>query len=94
MEKKLKSERNQYEQLKSNLKTQSQKQEEIKERSIQEANAKLTSLQQHYKLLKNQFEDYKEECSKTKSGLQSSLNSFKKQHTCSDKDNEIALWKV
>lgn len=87
MEKKFKLERNQCE-------IQSQKQDEVKERSIQEANTKLTSLQQHYKLLNIQCEDLKEECSKTKSKintLQTSLDSFKKQNICGEKDNEIVI---
>ena len=94
MEKKSKSEKNECEQLKYNLEIQSQKQGEINERTVQESNTKLTSLQQHYKLLKNQCEDLKEECSKTKSKLQNSLNSYKKQNLCEEKDNEIKLWKV
>lgn len=101
LEEKLKLEREQCEQLKYNLEIQSQKQDEIKERSVQEANTKLTTLQQHYKLLKNQFEDFKEECSRIKSSqidkinsLQTSLNSFKEPNTCGEKDKEIKSWKV
>ncbi|XP_055309187.1 myb-like protein X [Sitodiplosis mosellana] len=101
LEKKSKSERNECEQLKYNLEIQSQKQGEIKERTVQESNTKLTSLQQHYKLLKNQCEDLKEECSKTKTSqldkintLQNSLNSYKKQKSCEEKDNEIEIWKA
>lgn len=90
MEKKSKSEKIECEQLKYNLEIQSKKQGEINERTVQESNTKFTSLQQHYKLLKNQCEDLKEECSKTKN----SLNSYKKQNLCVEKDKEIELWKV
>lgn len=94
MEKKSESEKNECEQEKYKLEIQSQKQGEINERTVHESNTKLTSLQQHYKLLKNQCEDMKEECSKTKTKLQNSLNTYKKQNLCEDKDNEIKLWKV
>lgn len=101
LENKSKLERKECEDLKYNLEIQSQKQGELKERSVQEANTKLTTLQQHYKLLKNQCDDLKEECSKTKTSqiekintLQNSLDSYKKQKSCEEKDNEIEIWKV
>lgn len=66
---------------------------------MQEINLKLTSLQQHYKLLKSQHEDSVDECSKAKAkqlkemnALQSKVKLFQSQNEQLDEQKE--LWKV
>lgn len=96
LEKKLKLERKQHEQKERDLQRQTQTQNELKERSVQEANQKLTSLQQHYKLLKSQLEDFKDECSKLKSAQLSKINSLESQikELHKGKDDDANQWKV
>lgn len=63
----------------------------------------MESLQQHYKLLQSQHDDYTEECSKEKdkqikeiNTLQGKVKSLQSQsgQTAKDKDKDIDLWKV
>lgn len=103
LENKLKVERQQHHQLKLNLEREAREQTDLKEKSVQEINLKLASLQQHYKLLKSQHDDYTEECSKAKekqltelNALQGKVKSLQSQNdqTAKAKDKDIELWKV
>lgn len=103
LENKLKSERQQHHELKLNLEREAREQTDKKEQAVHDINLKLTSLQQHYKLLKNQHDDYTDECSKTKSkqlseinALQGKVKSLQNQNeqTAKEKDKDIELWKV
>lgn len=96
VENKLKSERKRHEQQEHELKRQAQVQTELKERSLQEANLKFTSLQQHYKLMKSQLEDFKEECSKSKTTQLNKITSLENQikEFQKTKDNGTSVWKV
>lgn len=95
-ENKLKSERQRHEQQEHEQQRQAQIQTELKERSLQEANLKFTSLQQHYKLLKSQLEDFKEECSKAKTTQTTRITSLENQikELQKTKDNGTNVWKV
>ncbi|XP_031630881.1 probable serine/threonine-protein kinase cdc7 isoform X1 [Contarinia nasturtii] len=93
LQKKLRVERLQYEQSEQ----QSQKQYELKERTVQESNTKLNSLQQHYKLLKNQYDDFKDECTKEKSEKIDKIKSLQnklEENSCKEKDKDIEIWKT
>lgn len=70
---------------------------------MQEINLKLSSLQQHYKLLKSQHEDFVDECSKAKAKQVKEVNALqnkvkllesKNDYTDKQKDKDIDLWKV
>lgn len=71
-----------YGQLMSRLELKTQSQKEIKERLDQEANTKLASLKQHYKFLKNEFEDFKEECLRAAAVQMDTLNNIRKVQKC------------
>lgn len=68
-----------FKQLMHNLERRAQDQNELKEKSIKETNMKLGSLQQHYKLLKIQFDDFKEECSNAGTRQLDRLNNLKSE---------------
>lgn len=96
-------ERQQYHQLRLNLEREAREQTDLKEKSVQEINLKLSSLQQHYKLLKSQHDDYTEECTKSKAkqlielnALQGKVKSLQSQNdqTVKAKQKDIELWKV
>lgn len=74
------------------LERKTQEQTELKEKSIQETNVKLTSLQQHYKLLKIQFEDFKEDCSKSGTQQLLKLKTLNSENKALQNQNE--QWKV
>lgn len=95
-ENKLKTERKRHEQQEHELQRQAQVQTELKERSLQEANLKFTSLQQHYKLLKSQLEDFKEESSKSKTTQAQKITLLENQikELQKTKDNGSNVWKV
>lgn len=70
---------------------------------MQEINQKLSSLQQHYKLLKSQHDDFTEESAKEKAkqladltALQGRVQSIQSEHeqVVKAKDHEIDEWKV
>lgn len=96
VENKLKSERKRHEQQEHELQRQLQSQTELKDRSLQEANLKFSSLQQHYKLMKSQLEDFKEECLKTKTTQLNKITALEKQieELRKTKDNGTTVWKV
>lgn len=96
LENKLKMERKQHEHFE-------QVRGESKDRSVHETNAKLASLQQHYKLLRSQHEDFKDECMKLKSAhisrissLESIMASLKDQIEKIEvsRNEDVDLWKV
>lgn len=68
-----------FKQLMHNLERRAQEQNELKEKSLKETNMKLGSLQQHYKLLKIQFDDFKEECSNAGTRQLDRLNNLKSE---------------
>lgn len=92
----MKTERKRHEQQEHELQRQAQVQTELKERSLQEANLKFTSLQQHYKLLKSQLEDFKEESSKSKTTQAQKITLLENQikELQKTKDNGSNVWKV
>lgn len=99
----MKLERQEHKQFKHNLEREAREQTDLKEKVVQESNSKLESLQQHYKLLKSQHDDYTEECSKVKAkqleeinALQRKVKSLQSQNSQSvkEKDKDIELWKV
>lgn len=92
----MKSERRRHEQQEEEQRGRAQVQNEQKERSLQEANLKFTSLQQHYKLMKSQLEDFKDECSKSKTTQQSKITSLENQvkELQKIKDDGTNGWKV
>lgn len=103
LENKLKIERQQNHQTKLNLEREAREQTDLKEKSVQEINLKLSSLQQHYKLLKSQHEDFIDECSTAKakqlkevSALQSKVKLLESKNDYVDKQmaKDIDLWKV
>lgn len=103
LENKLKTERQQSHQTKLNLEREAREQTDLKEKSVQEINLKLSSLQQHYKLLKSQHEDFVDECSKEKAKQLKEVNELqskvkllesKNDHTDKQRDKDIDLWKV
>lgn len=103
LENKLKTERQQNHQTKLNLEREAREQTDLKEKSVQEISLKLSSLQQHYKLLKSQHEDFVDECSKAKAKQLKEVNSLqskvkllesKNDYTDKQKDKDIDLWKV
>lgn len=96
LENKLKSERKRHEQQKHELQRQAQVQNELKERSLQESNLKFTSLQQHYKLMKSQLDDIKDECSKSKTTQLNKIASLESQIKELQKVNDDGtnIWKV
>lgn len=68
-----------------------------------ETNLKLSSLQQHYKLLKSQNDDNVEECKKIKATQLEEINSVQSkvkllhsqnEQTIKQWDKDIKLWKV
>lgn len=76
---------------------------ELNAKTLKETNLKLSSLQQHYKLLKTENDDKKEEWTKAKAkltedvdGLQKKIKSMSTQHglAIQGKNKEIELLKV
>lgn len=103
LQKTLKAERQEHQQLKYNLEQDVKEKSEIKDKAVREANNKLESLQQHYKLLQSQHSDFTEDCTKTKAkqlteinDLQSKIKSLQNQHDqlIKQKEKDIELWKV
>lgn len=102
LEKKAQSEQQHHVEQSHNLERQAQEIAESKEKSVHDTNLKLTSLQQHYKLLQSQHDDYKEECTKTNTKQLEKIkfleNNVKKLESKNEylrtqqKDNE--MWKV
>lgn len=83
----LESERHEQQQFKRNLERETREQTELKEKTVMDTNQKLTSLQQHYKLLKSQNGDLAEECTKAKTKqlaeikvLQDKIKTMQTQH--------------
>lgn len=102
-QKTLKTERQEHQQFKHNLEQDAREKSEMKDKAVSEANNKLASLQQHYKLLKSQHDDFTEECTKTKAkqlteinDLQSKTKSLQNQHEqlIKQKQKDIEFWKV
>lgn len=96
VEKAAKAERHEQQQFKRNLEREAREQTELKEKTVMDTNQKLSSLQQHYKLLKIEKEDLGEECTKTKAkqlgeikALQDKIKSMQLHH-----EKEIAQLKV
>lgn len=73
----LEAERHEQQQFKRNLEREAREQTELKEKTVMDTNQKLTSLQQHYKLLKSQNEDLVEECTNTKAEVKTLQNKIK-----------------
>lgn len=73
-------------QLIYNVKLQADEQIKLKEKSVEETSIKLATLQQHYKLLKIQFDDYKEECSNTGTQQLNKLNALRSEMKLLRKD--------
>lgn len=103
IEKSLKSERYDHQQTKSELLRKSKDAKEFQEKTMVESNMKFGSLQQHYKLLKNQHDDLVEECANNKtkyakeySGLKDKLKrvTIELNDELRKKDNEIESLKV
>lgn len=78
-------------------------QKEHSEKSVHETNLKLSSLQQHFKLLKSEHEDSKEACAKAKAkqleeinGMQRKIKALETQNgqAVKEKDKAIELLKV
>lgn len=99
IEKSLKSERYDHQHTKYELKNE---REQI-DKSVMETNLKLTSLQQHYKLLKSKHDDLDEEYTKSKEqyrenimDLNDKLKSTKNQlqQEQKERETEIEHWKV
>lgn len=72
---------------------------EMKEKIVMDTNQKLTSLQQHYKLLKSQNEDLNDEYLKMKTKQTDNINDLQEklknvQHQIDVKNVEIESWKV
>lgn len=87
VEKAAKAERHEQQQFKRNLEREAREQTELKEKTVMDTNQKLTSLQQHYKLLKSQNDDLAEENTKTKAKqlteiktLQDKMKAMQVQH--------------
>lgn len=96
VEKAAKAERHEQQQFKRNLEREAREQTELKEKTVMDTNQKLSSLQQHYKLLKIEKEDFAEECTKTKAKqlaeiktLQDKIKSMQIEH-----EKEINKFKV
>lgn len=79
IEKSLKSERYDHQQTKSELVRKSKDAKEFQEKTMVESNMKFGSLQQHYKLLKNQNEDLVEECANNKTKYMKEYNGLKEK---------------
>ena len=74
------------EQNRQEVQQKAKDEKELHNKSAMEANLRYASLQQHFKLLKSQHDDFYDECSKTKkkmmediNGLQAKLNSLHSQ---------------
>ncbi|XP_037036220.1 uncharacterized protein LOC119074303 isoform X2 [Bradysia coprophila] len=77
IEKSLKSERYDHQQTRSELIRKSKDAKEYQEKTMVESNMKFGSLQQHYKLLKNQHDDLVEECVNNKTKYTKEYNGLK-----------------
>ncbi|KAJ6635633.1 Golgi integral membrane protein 4 [Pseudolycoriella hygida] len=77
IEKSLKSERYDHQQTKTELIRKSKDAKEFQEKTMVESNMKFGSLQQHYKLLKNQHDDFVEECANNKTKCTKEYNGLK-----------------
>lgn len=99
-EKAASADRLEQQQFKRNLERKAREQTELKEKTVMDTNQKLSSLQQHYKLLKSQNDDLTEECTKTKAKqladiklLQDKIKTLQSQHQ-KDVDSAKVIWKI
>lgn len=77
------------------LERRKKEESEQNEKSHQETDMKLTSLQQHYKLLKIQFDDFKEECSNNENRQLEMIADLKKEiQTLQDQNNHYKVYKI
>lgn len=103
VERSLRTEKHSHQLTKDDLENKAKEQKELNDKIVLETNVKLTSLQQHCKLLKSQHEDSADECAKAKArqseeinGLQKKVKSLETQneHAIKEKEMEIELLKV
>lgn len=96
-------EKHSHQQTKDDCESRTKVQKDFNEKTLTETNNKLTSLQQHYKLLQTQHDDSNNECAKSKAhqleeinGLQKKLKSLETQNAqaLKEKDKELELLKV
>lgn len=99
----LRTERQSHQQTRDDLQNKANDEKEQNSKTLKETNLKLSSLQQHYKLLKSENDDKKEECTKAKaklaedvSGLQKKIKTLESQHELAikEKNKELELLKV
>lgn len=77
------------------LERRKKEESEQNEKSHQETNMKLTSLKQHYKLLKIQFDDFKEECSNDEKRQSEMIANLKKEiQALQDQNNYYKVYKI
>lgn len=81
--------------LEMSLERRKKEESEQNEKSHQETNMKFASLQQHYKLLKIQFDDFKEECSSNENRQSEMIADLKKEiQTLQDQNKHYKVYKI
>ena len=103
VERLLKNERTEHKQVKNDLERKTRQELDVKEKTVAETLSKFSSIQQHYKLLQTQHDDFTDECAKSKAkqldeinGLQDKLKSQKSENdqVVRGKNQEIEQLKV
>lgn len=99
----LKAERQSHQQTRDEMHNKNHDQKEECDRNLRETNLKLSSLQQHYKLLKSEHDDSTDACAKAKAKQLEEIGGFQRKtqaiethnkQVIKEKDNEIEMLKV
>lgn len=64
---------------------------DLSEKTVMETNMKLSSLQQHFKLLKSEQDDSKDECAKSKVRQLEQINGLEKKVKSLESSNDMAI---
>lgn len=90
-EKSLKSERYSHQQTRDEMTNKAREEKDLSEKTVMETNMKLSSLQQHFKLLKSEQDDSKDECAKSKVRQLEQINGLEKKVKSLESSNDLAI---